>query len=582
MLSEITIENLGVIPRATAEFSPGLTVVTGETGAGKTMVVTSLRLLAGARSDSSRIRQGAAKAIVEGLVDVEAAEEGARAAALDAVDEAGGTVDSGEVVVSREVSAQGRSKARLGGRLVPAAALARFTEPLVAIHGQNDQLRLLSAEQQLAALDRFGADIPPLAESYRKAFREYSALARDLKRRTAKRRELAQEVDRLDYAIAEIDEVDPQPGELESLSETIKRLQSVDGLREAVTTAVAAIDGAGALEEFAGAEDAEGAADLLGRAQSALQGTEDSEIDGIAARLSELTAALTGISGELGQVLSQLPTDPEALEGALQRQSQLKSLTRKYAPDIDGVIEWRRKAERRRSPIDISPEAIEELERRLAEAKERVESRGVSLREARREAASRLEAEVTEELHGLAMPKASIVVAMRESKPTIDGLDEVELELKATGGARPAPLAQAASGGELSRVMLAVEVVLAKTSSGATLVFDEIDAGVGGRAAGEIGRRLAQLAEHNQVIVVTHLPQVAAFGDRHLVVTKEVTDESVTSGVRALDGEERVSELARMLAGLDDTETGRAHARELLERARADAAPRASTTAAAG
>ncbi|WPF67127.1 MULTISPECIES: DNA repair protein RecN [unclassified Corynebacterium] len=548
MLAELTIENLGVIPRATTELSPGLTVLTGETGAGKTMVVTGLRLLTGGRADASRIRNGAKKAVVEGRFIA-----GAEGAAV--VEEAGGEPDeNGEFIASRTVSGS-RSRAHLGGRSVPAATLTAFTQGLLTIHGQNDQLRLRAPEQQREALDRYAhIDLG----DYHRAYQRWKELERDLRRRTQSRRELAQESDRLQFALKEIDAVDPQPGEEAELLALVRRLQDVDSLREQATLALAAIDGA---EAFGETDESDPASTLLGRAASALTG--DPVLEELGERLSGITAALGEITAELGAFLSELPTDPEALETALQRQYQLKSLTRKYAPDIEGVIAWQDKARERLSRMDTSMEALEELKKSTREAYEAVLEEGKKISAVRYRAARNLGRNVSTELHGLAMPKAQLIVDIRTGEPGPQGLDEVALFLAANPEAPPRPLDAAASGGELSRVMLALEVVLAGVSPGTTLVFDEVDAGVGGRAAMEIGRRLARLAQHNQVIAVTHLPQVAAYADTHLHVAK---DDTVTSGVETLTGQRRVEELARMLAGLVDA-TGLAHAAELLERA---------------
>lgn len=566
MLTDISIENLGVIPSSSAELASGLTVLTGETGAGKTMVVTGLRLLAGGRADASRVRTGADKAFVEGRF----ATTSERVA--DIVREAGGSADeNGEFIATRAVSANGRSKAYLGGRSVPAATLNEFASEIITVHGQNDQLRLLAPEQQLAALDRSDERIAPLLETYQQAFREWRQLAKDFKTRSESRRELAQEVDRLQFAINEIDSVGPESGEDVELQQTIKRLQDVDELRSAAATALGAIDGPEAAGESA-AYDAESASELLGQAQSALSSSDDKQLESLGNRLADITSQLGDIAGELGQFLTSLPADSSQLETSLVRQQDLKSLTRKYAPSVDEVIAWRDAAEKRLASIDTSSEALEALKKQVMAAEKTMVDHGTALTQARKEAASALGAAVTTELQGLAMPKARIIVDVRTAKYSKHGADEVELLLAPNASSPGKPLASAASGGELSRVMLALEVILSANSSDTTLVFDEVDAGVGGRAAVEIGRRLARLATHNQVIVVTHLPQVAAYADTHLHVAKDVSDESVTSGVLTLSAEQRVEELARMLAGLDDTETGRAHAQELFDRAQKEVA----------
>lgn len=568
MLAELGIENLGVIPQSNVELGEGLTVLTGETGAGKTMVVSGLRLLAGARADASRVRTGADQAVVEGRFSIETVPQAVAGAVAEAADAAGAAPDeNGEYIAVRTVKSSGRSRAHLGGRSVPAASLAEFTSELLTIHGQNDQLRLLSPERQLAALDGFDSKLATLQESYATEYKAWRKLAKDLKVRTTKRRELAQETDQLQFAIGEIDAVAPTPGEDAELQDQIRRLQDVDSLREAAQTALAAIDG----EEDSFGESEQALA-LVGGAQSALAGSEDSQLAALGEQLAEAASVLSDVSAELGGYLEDLPSDPEALDGYLQRQQQLKSLTRKYAADIDGVIAWREKANQRLAATDVSGEGVERLTKQVREAEQRMQSAGRKLSSARKKAATRLGQLVTTEIHGLAMPQSRFTVELspREQGPGPTGLDSVEFRLAATKSAEARPLATSASGGELSRVMLGLEVILAAGTQGTTLVFDEVDAGVGGQAAVEIGRRLARLSERNQVLVVTHLPQVAAYADHHLHVSKDVDIASATSGVRELTGEDRVEELARMLAGLADTATGRAHASELLERAQAE------------
>lgn len=569
MLAEIAISNLGVIRHASAELSPGLTVLTGETGAGKTMVVTGLRLLTGGRADASRVRTGADGAVVEGAFGTEELPEEVREAVGAIAAGAGAEADeNGEYLVSRSVKASGRSSAHLGGRKVPAATLSELAGHLLTIHGQNDQLRLMAPEQQLAALDRFDPAIQAKLDAYREAYTAWRAAAKDLKERTEKRLELAQEVDRLQFAIDEIDAVAPQAGEDEELVATINRLQDVDALREAAETALMAIDGADAVGGVGGEE--EPASDLIGRAQAALEGASDQDLRDLGARLGEVAGVLSDVSAELGSYTGSLPSDPEELERLLQRQQEIKGLTRKYAPDAAGVVAWRDKAGARLAKIDTSEGAVEKLKAKVAELEQAMTKHAAALTKARTKAAGKLGEAVTEELHGLAMPKAQLTVNVAKAQYGRDGADTVEILLAPNSALEPKPLATSASGGELSRVMLALEVILSESSSGATLVFDEVDAGVGGRAAVEIGRRLARLARGNQVIVVTHLPQVAAYADTHLHVSKDIGDVAVTSGVAALQPEERIEELARMMAGMDDSDTGRAHAAELFERAQGE------------
>ncbi|WP_336087495.1 DNA repair protein RecN [Nocardia sp. SSK8] len=588
MLTEIRIDGLGVISTATAQFHAGLTVLTGETGAGKTMVVTSLHLLSGARADAGRVRLGAAKAVVEGRFVVDDVNEAARAAVHEVLESAAAEADEdGSVIAVRTVNSDGRSRAHLGGRGVPAAVLGEFTSRLLTVHGQNDQLRLQRPEQQLAALDQFAGDgVAGLLRKYQVHRRTWLDARAELLERTARGRELALEADRLKHSLAEIDGIAPEPGEDERLVAEIRRLSDLDSLREAAVAAHEALSGPG--EEPV---DGGGVLDLLGGARARLDSADDPALTALAPRLGEAIAVVVDVTTEISGYLSELPSDPGALDSMLTRQAELKSLTRKYAPDIDGVIAWADESRARLDSLDVSEDALAKLAGEVETAAGKVRETARKLSAARAKAAGKLATAVSTELGGLAMGKARLEVQVRpmpagaqDSAPLeVDGValhagatgvDEVEFRLSAHSGAQSLPLSKSASGGELSRVMLALEVVLAGSDHGATMVFDEVDAGVGGRAAVEIGKRLARLARTHQVIVVTHLPQVAAFADTHLVVNKSDDGKGkVDSGVRTLTDEERVVELARMLAGLDDTETGRAHAEELLETARAERTP---------
>ncbi|MEV6140452.1 DNA repair protein RecN [Nocardia sp. NPDC051990] len=587
MLTEIRIDGLGVISTATAQFHAGLTVLTGETGAGKTMVVTSLHLLSGARADAGRVRLGAARAVVEGRFTVDEVNTTAQKQVQDVLESAAAERDDdGSIIAIRTVGSDGRSRAHLGGRGVPAAVLADFTAPLLTVHGQNDQLRLQRPEQQLSALDQFAADtVGPLLRKYQVQRRSWLDARNELLERTAHSREIALEADRLKHSLSEIDAIAPEPGEDVRIVDEVRRLSDLDSLREAAAIAHDALAG-----PADSPEDGSGALELLGAARARVESAHDPALTALGPRLGEAIAVVVDLTTELSGYLSNLPSDPGALDSLLTRQAELKSLTRKYAPDIDGVIAWADEARTRLGSLDVSEEALAALAAEVDIAAERVREAARKLTAARTKSAGKLASAVSTELGGLAMGRAKLEVVVRpvsaspqDSAPlTVDGqelhagstgVDEVEFRLSAHSGAQSLPLSKSASGGELSRVMLALEVVLASSDHGATMVFDEVDAGVGGRAAVEIGRRLARLARTHQVIVVTHLPQVAAFADTHLVVDKSDDGKGkVNSGVRALTKDERVIELARMLAGLDDTETGRAHAEELLETARAERA----------
>jgi DNA repair protein RecN (Recombination protein N) len=581
VLSEIRIESLGAISAATAEFDRGFTVLTGETGTGKTMVVTGLHLLGGARADASRVRSGASRAVVEGRFTTTELGDGVAGRVDDILESSGADRDDdGSVIAARSVSRDGPSRAYLGGRSVPAKSLSTFTNELLALHGQNDQLRLMRPEEQRAALDR-SVDVESQLKRYRRVREDWLAARRDLADRKQRARELAQEADRLKFGLNEIDSVAPEPGEDQALVDDIRRLSELDALREAAQSARAALSGSDDDPSDASA------ANSVAHAKSALDATDDATLRALAEQLTGALAVLIDVSTELGDYLTGLPSDASTLETKLARQGELRTLTRKYAADIDGVLRWAAESRERLGLLDVSEEALAELERRVGELEAKVVSAATELTKARTKAAKNLAKAVTAELAGLAMADAEFTVSVAalparadDSAPLTlptgvtvhaghDGVDAVEFGFAAHRGTDVLPLSKSASGGELSRVMLALEVVLAASVEGTTMVFDEVDAGVGGRAAVQIGRRLARLARTHQVIVVTHLPQVAAYADVHLVVDSG-GGRNKASGVRRLDDDDRVAELARMLAGLGESDSGRAHARELLDAAQQD------------
>ncbi|MGW6061460.1 DNA repair protein RecN [Streptomyces sp. NPDC055189] len=572
------IRSLGVIDDAVVELSPGFTAVTGETGAGKTMVVTSLGLLLGGRADPALVRIGAKAAVVEGRITVPA---GASAAVR--AEEAGAELDDGALLISRTVSAEGRSRAHLGGRSVPVGLLAELADDLVAVHGQTDQQGLLKPARQRGALDRYAGDAVtvPLAK-YTAAYRRLRAVTTEVDEITTRGRERAQEADLLRFGLEEVAAVEPREGEDTELAAEAERLGHAEALASAATAAHAALAGI--------PEDPEGvdATTLVAGAHRALEAvrSHDPALAGLAERIGEIGILLGDVAGELAGYADDLDADPLRLAAVEERRAALTQLTRKYGADIDSVLAWAQEGAARLTELEGDDDRLEELTAERDALRSELAGLAQALTDARQEAASRFAAAVTEELASLAMPHARVTIDITATEVPegadgvpVDGrlvaygpagVDEVELLLAPHPGAPPRPIAKGASGGELSRVMLAVEVVFAGTDPVPTYLFDEVDAGVGGKAAVEIGRRLARLAKAAQVVVVTHLPQVAAFADRQLLVEK-TNDGSVTrSGVLVLEGEDRVRELSRMLAGQEDSETARAHAEELLATARGD------------
>ncbi|KJK58631.1 DNA repair protein RecN [Saccharothrix sp. ST-888] len=577
MLDEMRIRDLGVIDDAVVELAPGFTAVTGETGAGKTMVVTSLGLLLGGRADPALVRGGSDRAVVEGRIELPAGSPAA-ARAL----EAGAELDDGALLISRTVSAEGRSRAHVGGRSVPVGLLAELGEDLIAVHGQTDQQRLLRPSRQRGALDRYAGEAvaEPLAR-YREVYRSLREVSATLEELTTKARERAQEADLLRFGLEEIGAAEPVAGEDVELAAEAERLGHADALSGAATQAHAALAGDPA------DPDSLDAGTLLAQSRRALEAVRhhDERLAALADRLNEVGYLLADVAGDLAGYADDLDADPVRLAAVEDRRAVLSQLVRKYGgPEnsLAEVLEWAEAGSLRLAELDGDDGRIDELGAQETALRAELAELAAEVSAARHAAADRFAAAVSAELAELAMPHARVSFAISQVEDLagieIDGrtvtygphgVDEVEVLLAPHPGAQPRPIAKGASGGELSRVMLAVEVVFAGADPVPTYLFDEVDAGVGGKAAVEIGRRLAKLAQSAQVVVVTHLPQVAAFADRHLVVVK-TNDGTVTrSGVKVLNDEERVRELSRMLAGLEDSELGRAHAEELLATARA-------------
>ncbi len=554
MITELRIADLGVINDAIINLHPGLTVVTGETGAGKTMIISGLGLLLGGRADPRSVRRGSERARVEGRFKIENAE------LLQNVLEAGGQLDDDELIVARHLTSAGRSRAYLGGAQVPASVCAELTAALVRIHGQAEQERLTEADRQRELLDRF-AGAPAL-----EPLRRYSALwAEDRAARTeltqlrSEAQSRAREIDLLSFGLDEIERVAPSSGEDVALAAEALRLQSADDLRDSAESAVQALAGPD--------DEAGGALAMLYAARKVFESatSRDPSAAQLGERLAEASYQLTDLTADLARYLDSLESQPGRLEQIAERRAQLATLTRKYGTTCDEVLQWAAESAVRLTELEQSDERIATLEQRVADLGVELIELAAQIGAARREAAARFGNLVIDELAALAMPHArlSFEVAGAELGPS--GADRVELLFAANPGSEMRSLGRVASGGELSRMRLALEVVLAADHEAGTLVFDEVDAGVGGKVAVEVGRRLARLSQHSQVVVVTHLAQVAAFADRHYVVVKADDGQVTTSGVVQVAEKNRAVELARMMAGLDTTESALAHAGELVE-----------------
>jgi DNA repair protein RecN (Recombination protein N) len=556
VIEEISIRDLGVIADAKLRFGPGLTVLTGETGAGKTMVLTALGLLLGERSDTSAIRQGQDQIFVEGRWLIPN-----HAKAKQLVSEAGGVIEDDQLLVNRIVSRDGRSRSAIGGASAPVNILSSLGEQLVAVHGQSDQIRLKSAVAQREALDQFSG-VAELLGKYRESFDEWKALEHRLVELRSASASKAAELEQLKEATSELERLNAQPGEDVALAEKAQRLTHSEELRVAASEA----------HELISSENEQtDAIALIGKARRILEAAavNDPELGKIAETLRELGFQLGENAAALsGYLASSESGGAEELDRVQQRRAELSTAMKKYGPSLDEVLSYYESSGKRLLDLDSSDEQISALSLEVDRLFAQVQDLAGQITAVRKHAALRLETAVTEELKTLAMGGSTLVVAVDAGHDyQAHGVDQVSIQLAAYPGAEPRPIGKGASGGELSRIMLAIEVVLARTEQALTFIFDEVDAGVGGAAATEVGRRLAQLAKVAQVIVVTHLGQVAAFADQHLRVMKTVGEQYTASDVVALNGEDRVEEIARMLSGMSQSDVAKASARELIAKA---------------
>ncbi|MEY4980701.1 MAG: hypothetical protein RL174_39 [Actinomycetota bacterium] len=562
MIEEIYIQDLGIIAESRLKFGSGLTVLTGETGAGKTMVLTALGLLLGGRSDSSAVRSGQTQAYVEGRWWLKNPDP-----VNKRLDEAGIGATDGELILNRVVSVEGRTRASASAKSVPVSLLSELSEQLVVVHGQSDQIRLKSTAAQREALDQFaGRDLLELLGTFQATHSRWLALKATISElsHSADKREVR--FQELQTAVVELDQLNAQPREDELISERIQILENLEALRNAAAKAHDCISS----DDF----DSHDALSLVGLARKTLEQVSnlDAELSRLASEMHQVSSALADVSTDLSRYLSNLESDAESnLEHAQARKASLNSALRKFGPTLDELFAFHEAAKAELLTFEDFDGNLAELEAELGRESQQLMDLGTRLSEARRIAALELEQLVSAELSSLAMPGASLKVNIETMEnPGSHGFDSVQFLLSAYPGAEPRALNRGASGGELSRIMLALEVVLARNEQAPTFIFDEVDAGVGGAAAIEIGRRLARLARHAQVIVVTHLAQVAAFADHHLRVAKSSEGGFTNSSVSNLTEFDRVSELARMLSGLDESESAKQHATELLALARAE------------
>lgn len=553
MIVELSVENVAIIERSQLRFGPGFTVLTGETGAGKSLLIDAIELVLGERADSDLVRSGAARAVVAAVFDfsnhadlrVLAAEQG-----LD--------LEDGLLYVQREVSAEGRSNCRVGGKLTPVAALKKLGQRLVDLHGQHDHQSLLHPDRHGEFLDGWiGDPIPELKQQVAGAYRAWSEAKQDLAALQRGLREREQRIDMLRFQVDEIRQAEPLVGEFEEQETRLSRLQHSEKLAEAVY---------GALDQLA--EQERCALDLAGGSLRRLESVQrfDPDLEPIAETVRSAWVGLDEAIRSLRAYGDRLEVEPGLLEATAERLDLLRRLRRKYGEDEAAVLEFLAEAERELELLTDHEQSIEKLEKEASAAEERLRAAAGALTAARRARAGEFAERVAEQLHDLAMEKARFEVRIGERPVDADGADAIEFFFSANPGEPERPLAKIASGGEVSRVMLAIKTALAGRAGVPTLIFDEVDAGLSGRAAAVVARKLEALAEHYQVLAISHLPQIASRATTHFRIEKQERDGRVLTHVRGLDGVERVEEIARMLAGEDVSESALANARDLLAR----------------
>ena len=549
MISSLTIRNIGVISSAELQLGKGFTALTGETGAGKTMVLTALGLLMGERADTGRVRTGEKQLFVEGVIDLENPE------LIKRLEELGAEIEAGELIVNRSVSSEGRSRAALGGASVPVSQLEEIFEELVAVHGQSEQLKLRSNSAQREALDGFSTEIASALTVYQQVFAQYRELSARLERMRSASEADQFKLERIRDRLSQIEKTAPLAGELEELSEQIERLSNVESLREAAVRA----------REALSSDDSLAAGELVGVARKALETQNDPILVDLYQRLGEIGSLLSEANVDLSSYLSQLEADPDRLNQLLGRKAELVSLERSLGASVEELLESVPALQAELLDLDSSDEQVERLEMQLEATLSQAGLAARELTAARTKAAQQVSELVTQELTQLAMGGSRFEIAITPlTDLELSGMDRVEFQLASHLGAEPRPLAKGASGGELSRIMLALELVLASERTVPTMVFDEVDAGVGGQAALELAKRLKKLSESTQVIVVTHLAQVAALADHQIRVSKDSSGDITITSVAELSPAEREVEIARMLSGNPDSESAISHAKELL------------------
>ena len=567
-LKELNIRGLGVIEDATLNLEPGFTVITGETGAGKTMVVTALSLLMGGRADVSAIRHGSDKASLSArLLPNENAAELAQ--------ELGGDIEEGELIITRTLSRDGKNRAVLGGAPTTLNALSDLGEELIALHAQSSTFRLLKGSRQREIIDLFGgSELSKELTKYQKLFKEYRAVIAEIEKILSLNQARESEIKRINDFLQHFNKVKPVFNEVKNLRERADQLENVDSFTSGLQEA----------NLFLG-EDESSALVQISKAKRSIEGipANSKEIDDLKIEISQIQILVNELTRSISSQLDSLESNPQELEKINLRRSELSALFRKFAVDQyeDPAAELISRADsdnKLLQQLQDGDGAIAELEKKKVEISADLGKSAKKLTQLRKAIAEKLGVESTNEIKALAMPNAKLIIEISPTSSELSvlfegellpcapfGSDDATFLLVPHPGAPALPIQKGASGGELSRVMLAIELVLAQAGSVPTYLFDEVDAGVGGKAAVEVGRRLALLARHAQVLVVTHLPQVAAWADHHFAILKSSSESVTSSDIKLLTSGERVSEIARMMTGLSDSSSAQEHAGELLD-----------------
>lgn len=559
MLEQINISNLGIIKEASLSFNNGLTAITGETGAGKTMVLSALHLLLGKRANSNMVGKYSNQLSVEGCWDIN------NENLIKEIEETGAIIEEGQVFINRTIKENSKSRSVIGGKSTPTTVLGAIGGKLVNIHGQSDQTRLKSKTAQKDALDKYaGEPFQKALKEYIKVYKEWKKQKEhieDIKQNSAARK---REINNLKSFIDEFDKVDPYENEFEEIEKKINSLSNVDAIRNSMCEG----------QESVSPSDSElpQVSDQISMLISSLSKVSqyDNAIEEIQVKAAKINDDFDDLISEIESYIENIDEDSiEQLYIAQERELELKKFIKKYGDTLDEIIDQKNEAEKELEELEQYNQPVEDLEEEFIKTSKKLQEKSDKLTEIRTKTAIKMEKNVNKELLGLSMSGSSLkIIVSQIDSPSSTGQDEIEFGMISKGSAKINQISKSASGGELSRIMLAIEVVLADTKNIGTFIFDEVDSGVGGETAIEIGKRLAQLSKDAQVIVVTHLPQVAAYADHFLQVTKTVEENETLTTVKELNNEEKINELTRMLSGMSDSSSGKAHAKELFEHAK--------------